>query len=153
MVIKHNFIVQKTIMDLFKNGITEIEMNSLKQMKEPTYFWLSEYGDGIKVNKLKHDTLKWEEFEEIVKVANKLGGKIYRGDVIAQDGDKVGNRIKEDCIEGVVAYMRNIENGKSITRRSTYFSGVLEKAGIATVHRSDGQGSFIAINEKYRNIK
>ena len=46
------------------------------------------------------------------------------------------------------------QNQKSnATRRSTYFSGVLEKAGIATIHRNNGQGSFITINEKYRNIK
>ena len=43
--------------------------------------------------------------------------------------------------------------GETVLSRSTYFSGVLEKAGIATIHRSDGQGSFITIKEKYRDIK
>ena len=150
---KKDFIVKKAIMDLFQNGIIEIEITSLKKLKEPTYFWLSENGDGIKVNKLKYDTLKWEEFNEIVKVANGFDGVIYRGDIKAQDGKKVGKEINANCIEGVVAYMRNIKKGKSTTRRSTYYSGVLEKAGIATIHKSNGQGSYITINEKYRDIK
>ena len=43
-------------------------------------------------------------------------------------------------------------DGTKITRRSTYYSGILAWAGIVTIHKSEGKGSYITVNPKYRNI-
>ena len=148
-------IVKDAILDLFPKGDEKIEIGSLKQLKVPTYFWLSEDGDGVKTNKLPQtNVLKWEEFVVILKQANNNGGKIYRGDVLARSGARLGDRLNEKHIDGLVPLCCLGQNyGETVLSRSTYFSGVLEKAGIATIHRSDGQGSFITINGKYRDIK
>ena len=118
----------------------------------PIDFWTSPTGMGIETDKLPNYILKWEHFDEIVKKANALGGKMYRGDDIAMKGGKLGEDISYDCMEGFIASeLLFMEDGISVTRRSTYYSGVLAWAGILTIHRSQGNGSFITINPKYRN--
>ena len=93
-------------------------------------------------------------FDEIVKKANSLGGIMYRGDnIVQQSGSKLGYEISYDCMEGFIAgEIFGTEEGRAVTRRSTYYSGILAWAGIVSLHRSTGQGSFITVNEKYRNI-
>ncbi len=119
----------------------------------PIAFWASPTGMGIETDKLPNYILEWEHFDEIVKKANSLGGKMYRGDVIAMNGGKLGEEISYDCMEGFIASeLLFSENGMSVTRRSTYYSGILAWAGIITIHRSQGNGSFITVNAKYRNI-
>ena len=119
----------------------------------PIAFWASPTGMGIETDKLPGYILVWEHFDEIVKKANALGGKMYRGDVLARSGGKLGEDISYDCMEGFIASeLLFIEDGKSITRRSTYYSGILAWAGIITVHRSQGNGSFITVNARYRNL-
>jgi len=116
-------------------------------------FWLSATDMGVEIDKLPNYILEWEHFDEIIKKANALGGKMYRGDALAQSGGKLGEDIPYNCMEGFIASeLLFTEDGASITRRSTYYSGVLAWAGIITIHRSQGKGSFITVNAKYRNM-
>ena len=155
MINSQNDIIKNAIVQLFPSGDEKIEISSLKQLKVPTYIWLSEDGDGVKTNKLPQiNVLKWEEFCIIVKQANNNGGKIYRGDVLARSGERLGDKLNENHIDGLVPLVcLGQQYGETVLSRSTYFSGVLEKAGIATIHKSEGLGSYITINEKYRDIK
>ena len=108
---------------------------------------------GIETDKLPGYILEWEHFDEIVKKANALGGTMYRADVLAMNGGKLGKEISYDTMEGFIASeLLYISNGIKITRRSTYYSGVLAWTGIITIHRSKGNGSYITVNPKYRNI-
>ena len=119
----------------------------------PIAFWLSPTGMGIETDKLPGYILEWEHFDEIVKKANALGGTMYRADVLAMNGGKLGKEISYDTMEGFIASeLLYISNGIKITRRSTYYSGVLAWTGIITIHRSKGNGSYITVNPKYRNI-
>ena len=119
----------------------------------PIAFWLSPTGMGIETDKLPGYILEWEHFDEIVKKANALGGAMYRADVLAMNGGKLGKEISYDTMEGFIASeLLYISNGTKITRRSTYYSGILAWAGMVTIHRSQGRGSYITVNPKYRNI-
>ena len=119
----------------------------------PIAFWASPTGMGIETDKLPNYILEWEHFDEIVKKVNSLGGKMYRGDVLARSGCKLGEEISYDCMEGFIASeLLFTEDGMSVTRRSTYYSGILAWSGIVALHRSQGNGSFITVNAKYRNI-
>ena len=119
----------------------------------PIAFWISPTGMGIETDKLPGYILEWEHFDEIVKKVNSLGGKMYRGDVLARSGCKLGEEIPYDCMEGFIASeLLFTKDGMSVTRRSTYYSGILAWSGIVALHRSQGNGSFITVNAKYRNI-
>ena len=119
----------------------------------PIAFWLSPTGMGIETDKLPGYILAWEHFDEIVKKANALGGTMYRADVLAMNGGKLGKEISYDTMEGFIASeLLYISNGIKITRRSTYYSGILAWAGMVTIHRSQGRGSYITVNPKYRHI-
>ena len=120
----------------------------------PSEFWLSPDGKGIETEKLPHYVMKWEHFDAIIKKANEIGGKMYRGDVAARSGGKLGSDVPYDCMEGFVAgELLGTSNGKAVTRRSTYYSGILAWAGIVTIHKSEGMGSFITVAPNYRDIK
>ena len=128
---------------------------SMPALRGPSIdFQILSSGAGIETDKLPHYVLKWEHFDKIVEKANSLGGKMYRGDQLPQQpGCKLGCEISHDCMEGFIASeLLGEEDGKSVTRRSTYYSGILAWAEIVTLHRSQGLGSFITVNEKYRNI-
>ena len=119
----------------------------------PIAFWLSPTGMGIETDKLPGYILEWEHFDEIVKKANALGGTMYRADVLAMNGKKLGKEISYDTMEGFIASkLLYILDGTKITRRSTYYSGILAWAGMVTIHRSQGRGSYITVNPKYRHI-
>lgn len=117
----------------------------------PIAFWLSPCGKGFEVEQLKDYIFTWDELAEIVIKANALGGKMYRGDALAQAGGKLGYDIPYDCMEGFIAteFLDTLD-GTSVTRRSTYYSGILAWADIVSVHRSQGQGSFITVNSAFR---
>lgn len=128
---------------------------SMPALRGPSIdFQISSTGMGIETDKLPHYILEWEHFDKIITKANSLGGKMYRGDNLAQQsGSKLGYEISHDCMEGFVASeLLGTEDGNAITRRSTYYSGILAWAEIVALHRSQGQGSFITVNEKYRDI-
>lgn len=138
-----------------KYGPNKIELHSsLRKLKEPTFFWAAPDGSGIQTNKLPaHNVLRWEIFEGIVKKANALGGKMIRGDFIARNGGKLGEELTEDMIDGFVPLCYEGANyGDTALSRSTYFSGILAWAGIVTIHKSEGEGSYITVNEDYRCI-
>ena len=119
----------------------------------PIAFWISPTGMGIETDKLSGYILEWEHFDEIIKKAHLLGGKMYRGDVTAMKGGKLGEEISYDSMEGFIASeLLYVLDGTKITRRSTYYSGILAWAGIVTLHKSQGEGSYITVNAKYRNI-
>ena len=118
---------------------------------EPIAFRISKTGWGIETDKLPGYIFVWQHFDEIVKKANALGGKMYRGDVLARSGGKLGEEISYDTMEGFIAgELLCTEEGKAVTRRSTYYSGILAWAGIVTVHKSQGKGSFITVNPAYQ---
>lgn len=109
---------------------------------------------GVETDRLPHCVMKWEHFDAIIAKANALGGKMYRGDELAQIREnKLGEQIPLDCMEGFIASeLFSIPNGRSVTRRSTYYSGVLEWAGIVTIHgRKNGEDRYITVNPEYRN--
>lgn len=117
----------------------------------PIYFWMSPTGNGLEVEQLNDYVLTWDEFAEIVVKANELGGKMYRGDALAQGGGKLGYDIPYECMEGFIAKeLLHTADGTSVTRRSTYYAGILAWAGIVTIHKSQGNGSFITVNSEYR---
>ena len=119
---------------------------------ESVAIWISSTGKGIETSKLPNYILEWEHFDEIVKEANWLGGRMYRGDAQAQGGKRLGEGIPYDSMEGFIASELLYEQkGVSVTRRSTYYSGILAWAGIVALHRSQGKGSFITVNAMYRD--
>lgn len=121
--------------------------------KNPVPFCLSPNNDGLISAGLPSVVLKWHIFDAIVKKAISLGGKMYRGDSAAQNGAKIGSdELSLDTIDGFIStefYGSKI--GSSTMRRSTYYSGILDWAGIAVNHRSQGRGGFITINPEYMN--
>lgn len=122
---------------------------------EPVPFWLSSTQAGFESAGLKGFIFEWKVFDGIVKKANSLGGKMYRGDVAAQNGAKIGSEdLPLTTIDGFISTeFFGSQIGSSTMRRSTYFSGILAWAGIATVHRSQGKGSFITINNEFLNLE
>lgn len=128
----------------------DIEMPVLRG--KPIEFWESADGTGLEVYQLNEFILKWEHFSAIVKKANKLGGKMYRGDnLVMMKGAKLGEDISHDCMEGFIAStILGTIDGTSVTRRSTYYSGILAWAEIVTLHKSQGKGSYITVNKEYR---
>ena len=121
---------------------------------EPVPFWLSSSQAGFESAGLKGFIFEWKVFDGIVKKAISLGGKMYRGDVAAQNGAKIGSEdLPVTTIDGYIStefYGSKI--GSSTMRRSTYFSGILAWAGIVTVHRSQGNGSFITVNNEFKTL-
>ena len=148
---------EQYIINILKGQIAEnknngLYMKSLKKLKNATFF-VSPTGRGVMVKQLGDYVLEWGHFKKIVAKANELGGKMYRGDELAQVGSRLGEEVSYDCMEGFIASeLLYIEEGMSITRRSTYYSGILAWAGIVTIHKSEGKGSFITVNPKYRKI-
>lgn len=138
---------------IFENINNGLYMKSLNPLKYST-FTIAPDGTGLRVQQLGDFTLIWIHFHKIIKKANELGGKMYRGDELPQvSGFKLGKEIPYDCMEGFIASeLLYTEAGSSITRRSTYYSGILAWAGIITIHRSQGNGSFITVNDEYRDI-
>ena len=115
-------------------------------------FWIADDQSGFVVKQLKNVVFTFEMFDDIVKKANELGGKMYRGDAAAQAGERLGSeKLSYDTIDGFLAdkYFDTKEN-ETVTRRSTYIAGILAWAGIATNHKSEGQGGYITINPLFR---
>lgn len=144
-----------TIVETLKNKIIDsvnngLYMKSLRTMKNAC-FSVSADKKGVQVEQLGDFILEWAHFEKIVEKANELGGIMYRGDELPQQGFCLGEEISHDCMEGFIASeLLGIEDGKTIVRRSTYYSGILAWAGIITLHSSQGKGSFITVNPQYR---
>ncbi len=148
-----NVIVEVLKNKIFKNLNNGLYMKSLRPLKNAK-FSVAPNGQGLQVEQLGDFILKWEHFEKIIKKANELGGKMYRGDELPQvSGFTLGEEISHDCMEGFIASeLLFMEDGASVTRRSTYYSGILAWADVVTLHKSQGKGSFITVNDKYRNI-
>lgn len=122
---------------------------------EPVPFWLSPTKGGLESKGLRSVVLEWRIFDAIVQKAISLGGKMYRGDSAAHSGATIGSDdLPLDTIDGFIStefYGAHI--GDTTLRRSTYYSGILDWAGIAVNHRSQGRGGFITINPEYMNCK
>lgn len=118
----------------------------------PVPFWLSPTQQGFETAGLKNFIFKWEVFDAIVKKANELGGKMYRGDGAAQGGERIGSKeLPISTIDGFIATkFYGAKIGDTTLRRSTYFSGILAWAGIVTNHRSTGSGGFITVNPNFK---
>ena len=129
----------------------ELTMVSLKKMRSPATFTLAP--KGLCVSQLKGYVLEWEHFERIVEKANRLGGILYRADGEAMCGGRLGEEISHDTMEGfIAAELLGAKDGSAVTRRSTYYSGILAWAGIVTLHKSEGAGSYIMVNEAFRRV-
>jgi hypothetical protein len=99
------------------------------------------YNDGF-----KGYLCKWEEFDEIINKLQELGGMMYRGDVAAQKGFKLGSdKLPLDTMDGYIALnFHHDKIGRSITRRSTYYACVLACANIVSNRRGkNGKGGYI----------
>lgn len=143
--------------------ISDILKGKVMDAKSPFYmpslryeipFELSPDMNGFITERLPHYVMEWAHFDAIVAKANALGGKMYRGDELVQVREnKLGDQITTDCMEGFIASeLLRIADGTSITRRSTYYSGVLAWAGIVTIHgRKNGEDRYITVNEAYRS--
>ncbi len=136
-----------------KNANKGLYMQSLKPLKD-SQFTISPDGTGFQVKQLGNTVLEFMHFQKIIEKANELGGKMLRGDELAQvKGFRLGKGISHDCMEGFIAHeLLHIEDGSAITRRSTYYSGILAAAGIVTIYKSAGEGSYVIVNAKYCNI-
>ena len=140
-----------------KNKIVESGGKALMPVLkgEPVPFWLSSSQAGFESAGLKGFLFEWKVFDGIIEKAVSLGGKMYRGDVAAQNGAKIGSEdLPITTIDGYIStefYGSKI--GSSTMRRSTYFSGILAWAGIITVHRSQGKGSFITVNSEFMDME
>ena len=146
---------ESQISNIIKDKLTAVDGQALMPTLKgaPIAFWVSPTGMGIETDKLPGYILEWEHFDEIVKKANALGGTMYRGDHLPQLGARLGEEISYDTMEGFIASnLLYILDGTKITRRSTYYSGILAWAGMVSIHRSQGRGSYITVNPKYRNI-
>ena len=131
----------------------ELVMMSLKTMRCAPVFTLAPNGKGICVPQLKKFILEWAHFEKIVERANALGGKMYRADDATMNGGRLGKEISYDSMEGfVAANLLGVTDGSTVTRRSTYYSGILAWAGIVTLHKSEGAGSYITVNAAFRGV-
>lgn len=117
----------------------------------PVPFWISPANDGFISEGLRGVVLEWRIFDAIVKKAIALGGKMYRGDSAAHNGAKIGSdELPLDTIDGFISTeFYGSQIGSSTMRRSTYYSGILDWAGIAVNHRSNGHGGYITINPEY----
>ncbi len=149
--------IEGKVTKALKNKISEninlgLYIESLGRLTSNT-FTVAPDGTGLQVRQLGKFVLRWEHFDAIVKKANELGGKMYRGDVIARSGGKLGEEISYDCMEGFIAgELLHSEEGKAVTRRSTYYSGILAWAGIVMLNNSNSKGSYITINAAFRDI-
>ncbi len=119
----------------------------------PVPFYLSSTNDGLISEGLPKVVLEWHIFDAIVKKAISLGGKMYRGDSAAQNGAKIGSdELPLDTIDGFIStQFYGAQEGNTTLRRSTYYAGILDWAGIAVNHRSQERGGFITINPEYMN--
>lgn len=109
--------------------------------------------ESILRNNLKCDKIKKTITQLEVTIVSLSGGKLYRGEVAAQNGAKIGSDelplTTIECYISTEFYGSKI--GCSTMKRPTYFSGIFAWAGIATVHRSQGNGSFMTINNEFMN--
>ena len=80
----------------------------------------------------------------------------YRDLKAVEDGGIIiglGEELTEDMIDGFIPLnFEGANYGETVLSRSTYYSGILEWAGIVTIHKSTGKGSYITVNQEYRNI-
>lgn len=108
--------------------------------------------DGIETSGLKGAVLRWEEFAAIVTKANELGGTMYRGDSAARNGAKIGSdELPPETIDGFVSTrFYGAAEGDTTQSRSTYYAGILDWAGIAKNHISEGKGGYITIQAPFR---
>lgn len=133
------------------NGTATVKMLNSKTME----IKIAENGEGVENSNYKQLICRWDEFNEIIKKANELGGKMYHGSFDARSGKKLGEGLSEDRLDGFIAEnFFNAQKGKSITMRAPYYAAILDWAGIVKNCRSKrgGLGSYIEVNESFRNV-
>ncbi len=138
---------------IWENINTGLYIKSLGKLTSNT-FTVAPDGTGVQVRQLGKYILKWEHFDAIIKKANESGGKMYRGDALPQNkGVKLGIDISHNCMEGFISReLLGLPDKKSVTRRSTYYSGILAWAGIVALNSSDGKGSYITVNPAFQDL-
>ena len=150
---KEGKVIEVLKQKVSENRGQDMKFLSIGHVRSSSVFTVASDGSGLQVQQLSGYVLEWEHFQSIVEKANELGGVMVRGDVIAQGGGRLGEELSYDCMEGFIAdQLLNTEAGKRVTRRSTYYSGILAWAGIVTLHKDEGRGSYITVNPAFRNI-
>ncbi|MCI1245174.1 MAG: hypothetical protein LKG11_04465 [Bacilli bacterium] len=108
---------------------------------------LSPDGEGIIADFYRSLVMEWRIFDAIVNKANSLGGKMFKGDAMAQGGARIGS--VDFPLDTIDAYISTSFYGSKIggtaTRKSTYYCAILSWADIVENHRSEGKGSFIKV--------
>lgn len=141
----------KVIQDKFLECGGKSKMPMLKG--DALDIWVASSGKGIENSGYTALVCEWHILEAIVKKANELGGIMYRGDVAAQNGAKIGSEeLPLNTIDAFISlefYDGSI--GASTTRRSTYYSAILAWAGIVENHRSKGKGGYIVVKPEFKN--
>lgn len=102
--------------------------------------WLTP--EGVRNNRFKSLVCTWEQFDAIVEKAKELGGKMYKGDRLANTGKKIGSpEFPLDTIDAFLAIeFFGQKEGKTATRRSTYYAAIMAWAGICKNYSSAGTG-------------
>lgn len=125
----------------YPNKISEMEMLRGKKIE------IELVESGVIAKSLPKFVMKWEMFEAILNKAKDNGGIMFKGDSAAQGGYLLGSpELSLETIDGLIAYeFLNIKPGTKITRRSTYFAGVLNWANLAKNCRNKGEGGYIEL--------
>lgn len=147
---KQDSKVIKAIQDKFLACGGAAKMPMLKGA--PLDIWVLSSGEGIGNSGFSALICEWDILDAIVKKANELGGRMYRGDTAAQSGAKIGSsEFPLNTIDAFIALeFYNGRVGESTTRRSTYYAAILAWAGIVENHRSTGQGGYITVKPEFR---
>lgn len=140
----------KVIQDKFLKCNGKSQMKMLKG--EPLDIWVSASGNGVENSGFTQLICEWNILEAIVKKANELGGTMYKGDVAAQNGAKIGSEeLPLDTIDAFISLeFYGAKEGASTLRRSTYYAAILAWAGIVENNRSKGNGGYIVVKPEYR---
>ena len=135
---------KRTILEKFKqnNGRGYFKMMNDKIME----LWISADGKGVENSQYKC-VCDFVSLYAVYEKAIELGGKMYLGAKAAQDGKKIGS--SDLSIDTIDAFVSMEFDGKDIgdttTRRSTYYSAILDWAGFVSKCR----GGFIVVRPQY----
>lgn len=141
--IKNNELPSEKIIRLLNENGGSAECPMLRG--KPLKIWLTR--EGVKNAGFPDLICEWKIFDAIVEKAKELGGKMYRGDSAAQNGEKIGSeKLPLDTIDAFISVnFYDNQIGKATTRRSTYYAAILAWAGICENKRSDGNGGYIQL--------
>jgi len=125
----------------------------IPMIRKDTEIFFYSYNYGICFQKIPSAIFQFDLFDDVVKEANRLGGKMYCADSPARNGEKLGSEnLPLTVIDAFVAKnFFNKQEGDSILGCATYIASVLRWIGVA-YYEKDSLGRHINIKSSYRNI-